>query len=160
MEDCWVVAGGQVLDLTGLLLASRHEAWTAALVECAGGDLLPPRSSEELAKLQSREGVQVKGQLARRTRLVSIENVLTGSQALLEVPVDETLKEIEERYLKFNFHTGSYTWKRLGKVLDMNKTLEGNGIVDETVELRRVGLDEKQHLPVLHVFFNDDLTEA
>lgn len=33
--------------------------------------------------------------------------------------------------MQYNVHAASYTWKRLGKVLDMNKTLQENGIADE-----------------------------
>jgi hypothetical protein len=53
---------------------------------------------------------------------------------ILQVPSEETIHEILERYLEINHHAGSYTWKRLGKPLDMEKTLEENGIVDETNE--------------------------
>jgi hypothetical protein len=34
------------------------------------------------------------------------------------------------RYKKHNKHGGSYTWKRLGRPLDMEKTLAENGIED------------------------------
>jgi hypothetical protein len=35
------------------------------------------------------------------------------------------------RYLPYNSHAGSYTWKFLGNVLDMNLTLEENNVPDE-----------------------------
>lgn len=39
-----------------------------------------------------------------------------------------------ERYKSINDHAASYTWKRLGKPIDMEKTLEMNSIPDETEE--------------------------
>ena len=44
------------------------------------------------------------------------------------------MNEILERYKSINDHAASYTWKRLGKSIDMEKTLEQNGIPDETEE--------------------------
>jgi len=40
----------------------------------------------------------------------------------------------------------------------MRKTLEELGLPDETELLEDMGIDEDQYLPVLHVYFNDDLT--
>jgi len=45
------------------------------------------------------------------------------------------MNEILDRYLQINSHAASYTWKRLSKVLDMSKTLDENGICDDTKEL-------------------------
>ena len=46
--------------------------------------------------------------------------------------------------------------------LDMGKTLEENGVRDESEEFERLGIedayDEDLCVPVLHVYFNDDLT--
>jgi len=45
------------------------------------------------------------------------------------------MNEILERYLVHNSHAYSYTWKRMGKPLDMGKNLDENGIADDTKEL-------------------------
>jgi hypothetical protein len=45
-------------------------------------------------------------------------------------------------------------------VLDLQKTLEENGIRDESAESESLGMNEDQFLPCLHVYFNDDLTYA
>jgi hypothetical protein len=50
------------------------------------------------------------------------------------VPSEETINEILTRYKEINTHAASYTWKRLGKPLDMEKKLSENGIPDETEE--------------------------
>ncbi|KAF4755977.1 Cytochrome b5 domain-containing protein 1 [Perkinsus olseni] len=100
------------------------------------------------------------GSFASATRKVSLLNVLTGQACILEVPVEETAAEISARYREYNYHTDSYTWKRLGKVLDMGKTLNENGVPDETDVLKSFDIDPDEHIPVLHLYFNDDLTEA
>merc|ERR1712224_478499 len=84
----------------------------------------------------------------------------TKQSHTLEVPVEERIAEIQARYMPCNFHAKSYTWKRLGKPLDMNKTLEENGVKDESEEFEKLGIDPDDHIPALHLYFNDDLTEA
>ena len=44
--------------------------------------------------------------------------------------------------------------------LDLNKTLYENGIEDETAAYESVDLPSDFHVPVLHVYWNDDLTVA
>ncbi len=70
------------------------------------------------------------------------------------------MSEILARYLLYNTHAGSYTWKYDGNILDMNKTLEENGIVDEDEEFYELRMNDDQYLQALHLYFNDDLTEA
>merc|ERR1719327_1815219 len=96
----------------------------------------------------------------RRTRKVTICNLLTKQKTTIEVPVEETIEEIRDRYLLFNAHAKSYKWTRLGKPLDMSQTLEENGMKDETEEFMRLGIDPDDHIPVIHLHFLDDLTEA
>mmetsp|Transcript_43974 Transcript_43974/g.116245 ORF Transcript_43974/g.116245 Transcript_43974/m.116245 type:complete len:242 (-) Transcript_43974:80-805(-) len=100
------------------------------------------------------------GRATKRTRKVTMVNLLTKQKNTLEVPVEETVAEIRERYMVHNAHAGSYTWKRLGKVLNMEKNLEENGMKDETEEFIRLGIDPDDHIPVIHLYFDDDLTEA
>ena len=76
--------------------------------------------------------------------------------------------EIRERYLLHNWHAKSYTWKAIRKVkgkwafdeLDMNLTLEENGITDEVPEFEALHVATDYYIPVLHVYWNDDLTVA
>ena len=44
-------------------------------------------------------------------------------------------------------------WKRLATLLDMGQTLEGNGIKDESGLFEKVGMNEDEHLPALHLYF-------
>lgn len=100
------------------------------------------------------------GSFTKRIRKVTIQNLLTKQKSTLEVPVEEVVEEIRERYLVHNAHAKSYTWKRLGVPLNMHKTLEENGMTDETENFERLGIDPDDHIPVIHLYFDDDLTEA
>ena len=74
------------------------------------------------------------GELTKRARRIKIMNMLSRTNDILEVASEETLYEIQDRYRIYNFHTESYTWKRFEVPLDMDKTLEENGVVDEGLE--------------------------
>ena len=78
----------------------------------------------------------------------------------LQVCSEEILSEIQDRYLKYNAHAASYTWKYNGQNLDMDKTLEENGVLDESEEFYKLGMNDEHFLPAIHLYFNDDLTDA
>jgi hypothetical protein len=87
----------------------------------------------------------------------------------MQVPSEEMLSEIRERYHDINFHANSYTFKALvagpeGGVdfceLDMGKTLEDNGVADETRTFEDLLIPTDAFVPVIHVYWNDDLTVA
>lgn len=40
----------------------------------------------------------------------------------------------------------------------MNKTLQENGIEDDTKECLALGIDPEEYIPTLHLYFDDDLT--
>jgi hypothetical protein len=101
------------------------------------------------------------GELTKKSRKLRVVNTLNGHEATLEVCSEETLREVQERYKSINAHAGSYTWKRHDtgtKILDMNKTLEENGITDESDEFESLGLPADYYVPAVHLYFNDDLT--
>lgn len=101
------------------------------------------------------------GSLTKKTRKIKIINMLTDHDDVIEVPCEETINEILDRYLEINEHAASYVWKRLGRPLDMEATLDENGIPDETDEFERLEIDEAQwYVPAIHIYFNDDLTVA
>lgn len=100
------------------------------------------------------------GKLTKQTRNIRIVNTLTKHDNVIEVANEETINEILDRYLEINAHAASYTWKRLGKVLDMGVSLDANGIVDDTEEMKKLGLPTEDYVPCLHLYFNDDLTIA
>ena len=98
------------------------------------------------------------GSLTKRTRLIRVINTLTKHDDIIEVASEESLNEILDRYLDINVHAASYTWKRMGKVLDMALNLERNGIHDEREELLELGMQPDDYIPAIHLYFNDDLT--
>jgi hypothetical protein len=100
------------------------------------------------------------GRLTECTREIRIINMLTKHDDILEVCSEETINEILDRYLDINAHAASYTWKRLGKTLDMGVNLAGNGIPDEKNELMKLGMPSDSYVQAVHLYFNDDLTIA
>lgn len=100
------------------------------------------------------------GKVSTKTRTIRIINTLTHHDHLLEVCQEETLNEILARYLDHNAHAASYTWKRMGRVLDMDKTLEENGVSDEDEEFEQLCIKDDFYYPAIHLYFNDDLTVA
>jgi len=99
------------------------------------------------------------GVLSVKTRKIRIVNTLTSQEQILEVCSEETINEIQDRYFHYNSHARSYTWKYNGENLQMSKTLAENKVSDESEEFFKLGLDESQFLPAIHLYFNDDLTE-
>mmetsp|Transcript_13959 Transcript_13959/g.16681 ORF Transcript_13959/g.16681 Transcript_13959/m.16681 type:complete len:213 (-) Transcript_13959:116-754(-) len=100
------------------------------------------------------------GILSKKPRKIRVVNTLTSQDHELEVASEETLMEIQKRYFAINKHAGSYTWKRLKKPLNMQKTLEENHVFDESEEMNRLRIGEKTYTPTLHIYFNDDLSVA
>ncbi|GIY22172.1 cytochrome b5 domain-containing protein 1 [Caerostris darwini] len=77
----------------------------------------------------------------------------------VKVCSEETLDEILLRYLKFNRHANSYTWKYFGQKLMMKQTLTTNGIPDKDFKADRLRLNNEDYYPIIDLYFNDDLTE-
>lgn len=77
-----------------------------------------------------------------------------------QVCSEEILAEIQHRYITYNAHAASYTWKYNGVNLDMMKTLQENGLSDESEDFYKLSMNEELYLPAMHLYFNDDLTES
>ncbi len=77
-----------------------------------------------------------------------------------------TIEQIHHKFLPFNAHSGSYAWKALVsgefRPVDIRKTLEENGVVDDAAELEMLGLDAEHPdlVTTLLLVFADDLTVA
>ena len=126
---------------------------------CPSGEYLHLREDNEIKWWKNMDNII--GKLTRKSRKVKIINMLTDHVCLLEVPSEEKISEILVRYKKHNKHGGSYTWKRLGRPLDMEKTLSENGMEDEDPEFQKLGVMKSEwYIPSIHLFFNDDLTVA
>lgn len=72
------------------------------------------------------------GRLTKKVRKITLMNTLTKDDEIIDVASEETMNEVLDRYMNQNSHAASYTWKRLGKVLDMEMNLADNGIIDES----------------------------
>ena len=98
-------------------------------------------------------------------RCVSLSLGVISARALTfdlsQVCTEETLNQIQDRYIaQCNSHAKAYVWKRFGNLLDMSQTLTDNGVEDDSDKMDLVGIDEDEWLPVLHLYFSDDLTFA
>jgi hypothetical protein len=107
-----------------------------------------------------RDESQIVGRLSKNPRWIRIVNTLTGLEDLLEVAGEEPLWDILARFKKINSHADSYTWKFQNKVLTMEKTLDQNGILDESALFARLNMDYDMYIPAILIYFNDDLTVA
>jgi len=103
------------------------------------------------------------GNISRNVRKLRVVNTLTQQSDVFEVCGEETIKEIQTRYTEYNTHAQSYTWKYLKDrtfvPIEMSKTLEQLGIVDESKVFEHAGINQDQYMPVVHIYFNDDLTD-
>mmetsp|Transcript_28939 Transcript_28939/g.39968 ORF Transcript_28939/g.39968 Transcript_28939/m.39968 type:complete len:230 (+) Transcript_28939:163-852(+) len=108
------------------------------------------------------------GLLSKRTQVIRVKNVLTSQEHKLEVPSEEIIREIRDRYLDYNWHASSYTWKVMlvkdGElvftVLDLDKTLEENGVINENDDFEACSIPDDYYIPVIHLYYKDDLTVA
>ena len=100
------------------------------------------------------------GNLSKKPRWIRIVNTLTKLEDKIEVAGEESLWDILARFKKINSHAESYTWKFLGRMLTMEKTLDQNGIFDESAKFARLNLDYDMYIPSIMIYFNDDLTVA
>ncbi|XP_018095037.1 cytochrome b5 domain-containing protein 1 [Xenopus laevis] len=98
------------------------------------------------------------GILSLKTRFIHIINTFNSQEQMLEVCSKETILEILECYLAYNGHAASYTWKFCGVPLDMDKTLQENGVQDQDLEFEELKMDSDLYTPNIHLYFNDDLT--
>ncbi|KAJ3303441.1 Cytochrome b5 domain-containing protein 1 [Kappamyces sp. JEL0829] len=93
------------------------------------------------------------GYLSKKTRKIKIVNMLTKDEHILEVCSEDSMSAIQDRYTATNAHAKGYMWKRLGTLLDMNLTLQENGIKDEDEMFDKLGMISDQWLPVIHLYF-------
>jgi len=104
------------------------------------------------------------GSLSSAPRSIIVRNMLTYQESVLQVCEEETIEEIQDRYMDWNRHSGSYTWKVLDedvfRPLDMTLTLTENGVPDESSQLKKLSIPIEKFIPMIHAYFNDDLSEA
>lgn len=113
-----------------------------------------------------RDSAFIVGILTAHPRTVSIINTLTSHEHALDVGGEQTLAAIADKFLYFNAHARGYTWRAIvggkNRALDMEKTLEENGLADDAAELEKIGIDstESSMHTVLFLEFDDSRTIA
>ncbi|XP_023290100.1 cytochrome b5 domain-containing protein 1 [Orussus abietinus] len=171
--DCWVSFLGGVYDLTELCRTWRGHESIKPILAHAGKDIShwfdhrrkdirhyvhPITGPLDRCPWWLDERFRI-GNLTRNARPCRIVNVLTGLQAVITVCEEDTVERIRERFLGFNAHGMSYTWKFQGKEIDPRCTLTENGIPDERDRFSACGLPDDVYIPSLMCYYNDDLTE-
>ncbi|XP_028133541.1 cytochrome b5 domain-containing protein 1 [Diabrotica virgifera virgifera] len=99
------------------------------------------------------------GLLTKRVRPLRVVNMVAPffKEVLINVCCEDNFYRIQERYNLFNSDAGSYTWRYKSKNIDMNKTMEENGILDERDTFTRLGLPQNYYVPSVFLYYNDDL---
>lgn len=130
---------------------------------------ITPSTTETVETLVNpwwKQETYVIGVITAKARKVRVINTLTSHEHIVDFGIENTIEDMQRRYLEFNAHCGSYAWKALlhgeFRPLDVHKTLAENGIPDDANELETLGLDEedKDMLVTLLLVFTDDLTIA
>lgn len=83
--------------------------------------------------------------------------MLTKDDCLLEVCMEDKIRRIQDRYKIYNNDFDSYEWCYEDRVLDLDKTLEQNGITDEREKFLEVGLPDNTYIPMILLYYKDDL---
>lgn len=127
---------------------------------CPNGQFLHLDTSEDITTIPWWKNQEyLIGKRTNKSQLVRIINTLSNTEDKLEVPQEETIWEILDRYEEVNSHARSYTWKRKGHILNMDLNLKENGIIDQSEEYFDYEVPEElQYIPAIHIHFNDDLT--
>ncbi|CAG9865236.1 unnamed protein product [Phyllotreta striolata] len=99
------------------------------------------------------------GLLTKRVRPLRIINMICPftREVLINVCCEDTFWRIEDRYMEFNNDAECYTWRYLGQNLNMDKTMEENGICDERDKFTELGLSQNYHVPSVSLYYNDNL---
>ncbi|XP_059377611.1 cytochrome b5 domain-containing protein 1 isoform X2 [Carassius carassius] len=171
LNDIWVSYLGKVYDLTPLLEEYKGDVLLKPITECAGKDIshwFDPKTKDILTHVDPLTGCikyyTPRGRFLHisppcpRTDWPNDFGKPWWKDNRYEVCSEETLDEILQRYLRYNSHAASYTWKHNGVNLDMSKTLSENGIPAED-ELYCGSPDCDLFSPSICLYFNDDLTE-
>ena len=112
------------------------------------------------------------GYLSRELTRIRLVNTLTNQSHELIVPARDLVRNIRERYLKYNWHAKAYMWKALHvgdpgsgidfefRPLDMDLTLSENGVEVDQAEFDYMGVHDVHSEVVIHLDWADDLTVA
>ena len=77
----------------------------------------------------------------------------------MEVAGEETVGDIKQRWISDYGGGNGYVMKVRGQVLELDKTLDQNGLVDERAEMEELGMNCRDFIPVIHLYFDDQISE-
>ncbi|RZF48587.1 hypothetical protein LSTR_LSTR012548 [Laodelphax striatellus] len=101
----------------------------------------------------------VVAKITARERHIRILNMLTRLEVQLCVCAEDTINQIQDRYLAFNAHAHSYLWTYDRRTLDMDKNLDANRVYDDKQTFEDLEMPGNYYVPCLMLYFKDDLTE-
>ncbi|XP_018335857.1 cytochrome b5 domain-containing protein 1-like [Agrilus planipennis] len=97
------------------------------------------------------------GDLSKRVRSISVINMVIGTTVTLNVCCEDTINRIMDRYSIFNKNTSSYSWRHNNENMDLAKSLEENGAVDERDDYTHANLPQTLYTPTIYTYYNDDM---
>lgn len=99
------------------------------------------------------------GWLSKNVRPLRILNMLTFKQVQINVCCEDTFHRIKERYRPYCKNVGQYSWRYNDKNIDMNFTMDENGIVDERECFIFLDLPQNYYVPCVFLYFNSNITD-
>ncbi|XP_044271122.1 cytochrome b5 domain-containing protein 1 [Tribolium madens] len=97
------------------------------------------------------------GVLTKLVRPIKIINILLGKAVVINVCCEDSFYRIQERYSLYTSEPDSYTWVYMDKLIEMDKTMDENGIPDDREKMAELGIPKSFFVPSVNLYFNDDL---
>ncbi|XP_008196009.2 cytochrome b5 domain-containing protein 1 [Tribolium castaneum] len=97
------------------------------------------------------------GVLTKMVRPIKIINLLLGRAVVINVCCEDDFFRIQERYSLYTSEPDSYTWVYMDKLIEMDKTMDENGIPDDREKMAELGIPKSFFVPSVSLYFNDDL---
>lgn len=187
--DAWICIFTQIYDITSLIKKAQGTSIYQQLIDFAGQDIslwfdeqtheprqrIDPHTHQSVLVIPNlsivesfgtpfwRSNELLIGRLTKHSRYIRLLHTSFPKQPyLLEVAEEETLGQIARKFSKFNAHIFSYIWQYNGRILDFNRTLTENGLVNEESFHDEHGWrsDHAENCPTILLYFIDDLTIA
>eukprot|EP01035_Chromulina_nebulosa_P020639 gene20639-26758_t len=151
-DDCWISIFSNVYDITSLI--SKNRGFLAQpLIEYAGTNI------SHWFKQDKNDEVSIRTYIDPKR---NIEMPFTPYGRFIHVPSPDPAAIPNIIDIPW-WNNKEYIVGLIdGHIveLDMLKTLEENGIPDESEKYMKLGLEEDFYIPTIHIYFNDDLTYA
>ena len=186
--DAWICIFTQIYDITSLIKQIRGTLAYQQMIDYAGQDIsswfdeqtheprrrIDPQTHQSVIFIPTLSIIEtfgspfwktedlLIGRLTQHARYIRLlHNFSPKHPYILEVAEEETIGQIARKCLKHNAHIFSYVWQYHGRILDFNKTLTENGIINEEPFHDQYGWrSDDENCPTILLYFSDDLTIA